>query len=429
MRHYYLRQRSKGGKWYAVIMNTVTKRQDFSRCTGTYDEKQAHHIAQEWLINGPPDSNKSSKNTCKLRYSVFCDFLYTFWDYDTSEYIKEKITEGKHPKKSHPLEMRGIIDRYFKPFFKQTLLCEITEEKLTEFLVFLRTKKSLVKKTNKEPKIGLSASTVKQARNAAVVPLRFAKRKKIIKSFDFDAVIKPNGDYVERGILNHDQVEALFKLEWRDIRAYLICKIASQTVMRIGEIRALRICDVFEDRINVQHNWSENDGGQTCTKNRANRTIPILPELYHEINKYMRQEKLTDNLANLLFPGKKEGKPYSHKQINKEFYLMLEKLGISETERTDLNIVFHSWRHYGAKHLAENTDRNTGMAILGHKTPRLFDRYANHTDKETFEKMIKAVKASFGGKNVDKPKLISFPKIITINQGINVSEPELSSTG
>jgi hypothetical protein len=52
MRHYYLRRRSKGGKWYAIIMNTVTKKPDFSRCTGTYDEKQAHHIAQEWLAAG-----------------------------------------------------------------------------------------------------------------------------------------------------------------------------------------------------------------------------------------------------------------------------------------------------------------------------------------------------------------------------------------
>jgi len=170
--------------------------------------------------------------------------------------------------------------------------------------------------------------------------------------------------------------------------------------MRMGEIRALRVCDIFQDRINVQHSWSEADGVQKCTKNRANRTIPILPDLYKEISDYMKKRELTSNLNNLLFPGKKEGKPYDHKQISNEFYLMMEKLGISKTERTDLNIVFHSWRHYGAKHLAENTDRNTGMAILGHKTPNLFDRYSNHTDKETFVKMTKAVQDSFGNKNV-----------------------------
>jgi len=429
VRQYYLRQRSTGGKWYVIIMNTITKKQVLSRCSGTYDKNQADCIAQDWLVNGPPDSNKVSKDTRQLRNMNFCDYLKNFWEYDTSEYIKEKITEGKQPKKSHPLEMQGIIDRYFKLYFKQAVLCEITEECLTEFLVYLRTEKNHVKKTKKELKLGLSASTVKLARNAAIVPMRFAKRKKIIKTFDFDAVIKPNGDYVERGILDREKVDNLFKLKWRDNRAYLICKIASQTVMRIGEIRALRVCDILEDYIIVQHSWSDDDGGLKCTKNRANRTIPILPELYQDIADYIYQEELTSKLNNLLFPGKKEGKPYSHKQINKEFYLMLEKLGISETERIDLNIVFHSWRHYGAKHLAENTDRNTGMAILGHKTPRLFDRYSNHTDKETFSKM-KAVQECFGKNVVDKTKPIPFSKIAVITKRTSSSLDEsLFSTG
>jgi len=405
MRQYYLRQRIKNGKWYITIMNTVSKKPDLFRCTGTFDKKQADRIAQEWLVNGPPDSKKVSTNIAKLKYSVFCDYLFSFWEFNSSEYIKEKITEGKYPNKRHPLDMQGIINRYYKPYFKQTLLGEITEEKLTEFLVYLRTEKKLERKN----KNGLAGSTCKHVRNASIVPLRYAKRKKIIK--DFDAVIKPNGDYVERGILNRDQVDALFKLKWRDQRARIICLIASQTSMRMGEIRALRVCDIFQDRINVQHSWSEADGGQKCTKNRANRTIPILPDLYNEISDYLKERKLTLNLNNLLFPGNKEGKPYDHKQICNEFYLMMEKLGISETERTNLNIVFHSWRHYGAKHLAENTDRNTGMAILGHKTPNLFDRYANHIDKETFEKMTKAVRESFGKNVVDKTKPIPFSKI------------------
>jgi len=57
---------------------------------------------------------------------------------------------------------------------------------------------------------GLSVSTVKLARNAAVVPLRYARRKKIIRDFNFDDVIKVSGDFEERGILSRDQVEALF---------------------------------------------------------------------------------------------------------------------------------------------------------------------------------------------------------------------------
>jgi integrase len=246
MRRYYLRQRSQGGNWYAIFMNTITKKQDLTRCTGTADKKLADSIAQEWLVNGPPDSSRIFSKQANIgRKITFCDYLRSIWNYDTSEYIKEKITEGKEPKRSHPIEMLGLIKRYYDPYFKETLLCEIDEEKLTEFLVFLKTEKKY------------SASTVRLARNAAIKPLRFAKRKKIIRNFDIDAVIKVNGDFKERGILNRDQVEALFNLEWRDPRSRLICLIASQAVMRIGEIRALRVCDIFEDRINVQNSWSK----------------------------------------------------------------------------------------------------------------------------------------------------------------------------
>ncbi|MCL2272142.1 MAG: tyrosine-type recombinase/integrase [Treponema sp.] len=387
-------------------MNTITKKQDLTRCIGTYEEKLAHSITHEWLLNGPPDSKRVPKDKARFIYMVFCDFIFNFWDFDTSEYFKEKITEGKQLNKSHPLKMQASVDLYYLPYFKQTLLCEITEEKLTEFLVFFRTEKCREKKSYSKNTKGLSASTVKLARNAAIIPLRYAKRKKIIKSFDFDAIIRPNGDYVERGILSREQTEALFKLKWRDPRAYLICKIASQTAARIGEIRALRVCNILEDRIYIQHSWSDNDGGLKSTKNRENRIIPILPELHQEIFYYMKQTNVNGNINNLLFPGKIVGKPYCHKQINKEFYFMLEKIGITEIDRRNYNIVFHSWRHYGAKNLAEVTNRNIGIAVLGHKTARLFDHYANHIDDETFKGMEKTIREGLCRKTADKNKPI-----------------------
>jgi len=397
MRRYYLRQRSKGGNWYAIFMNIVTKKQDFTRCTGTTDKKQADSIAQEWLVNGPPNIDRQQSDNVHFgRNTIFCDYLRSIWDFDNSEYIKEKITEGKEPKRSHPIEMMGLIQRYYVPYFGKTLLCEITEEKLTEFLVYLRTEKKL------------SASTGKLARNAAIIPLRYAKRKKIIRNFDFEQVIRVNGEAEERGILDRSQVEALFSLEWRDTRSKLINLIASQTAMRMGEIRALRVCDILEDRINVQHSWSENDGGLKCTKNRANRTIPILPELYSKLHDYMKQNGLYSSLDNLVFPGDIKEKPYCHKQVREDLYEMLEKIGILKTERKKNNIVFHSWRHYGAKHLAEVTNRNIGMAILGHKTPRLFDLYSNHTDKETFESMKKAIKEGLKQENKEEEQIINF---------------------
>jgi len=74
--------------------------------------------------------------------------------------------------------------------------------------------------------------------------------------------VKPKG----RGILEHEEVDRLFSIPWRDERSRLVNLIASQTGMRMGEIRALRICDILIDRIRVSHAWSYADGGSSVQR-------------------------------------------------------------------------------------------------------------------------------------------------------------------
>jgi integrase len=228
-------------------------------------------------------------------------------------------------------------------------LGKIDEISLQKFLIHLKIEKKL------------AASSVNQARNAAFVALKYAKRHKLIKNFDFDAVLRASGRAEERGILEREEVEALFSLPWRDPRSRLICLIASQTGMRSGEIRALRLCDIQK-------------------------------ELFA--------------LNSLLFPGANGNAPFVERQILKDFYSMLRQIGISDEER---NIVFHSWRHYCAKNLAQVTNRAIGMAILGHKTSEMFDHYAAHVDKETFAKMGEAIQQGLAPYKEERKEL-RFPK-------------------
>jgi integrase len=101
------------------------------------------------------------------------------------------------------------------------------------------------------------------------------------------------------------------------------------------------------------------------------------------------------NPDSYLLPGNSPDKPYDNRQIGRDFNKMLEIIGIDEQARKERGIVFHSWRHFIAKNLAETTtSRQIGMKILGHKTSRMFDHYANHTDKETFKMMAGALEKS-----------------------------------
>jgi integrase len=238
---------------------------------------------------------------------------------------------------------------------------------------------------------GLSASTVNSARNAAIVALRHAKRKKVIQRFDFDTILRAGGKTRERGILEQDEVDRLFSLEWPSNKSRLAVFIGYNTGMRMGEIRALRVCDIHEKRRSVKHSWGSKSRLK-CTKDQEIREIPILPSLYDEIKAFIHQMEL-NKLDSLLFPGNKPGIPYNNRQIGKDFNKMLEKIGIFDEERKERNIVFHSWRHLLAKNLAEKgTNKAIGMKILGHKTSRIFDHYASHVDKETFNQMEEAIR-------------------------------------
>jgi len=313
---------------------------------------------------------------------VLCDYLYRFWDFNASEYFRELETMGKEPHIEHATEMQRSVDRYYRPYFDALPLHELTEELLQKFVVHLKIEKRL------------AASTVNSARNAAFVALKFAKRKKLIKDFDFDAVLRAGGKPKARGILEREEIEKLLALEWDNAKARMAAIISYRTGIRMGEVRALRICDIHETHISIEHSWAKKTKMKT-TKNKDTRAIPILPSLYAEIMAYIKKELPKESqlkLDSLLLPGKNPDRPYDDRRIGKNFNLMLEKIGIDDNARKERNIVFHSWRHLLAKNLAESgTNKKIAMRILGQKSSRVFDSYADHVDKETFDKMTQAV--------------------------------------
>jgi len=371
---YYLRQRVRGGSFHVIFIDPLTDKQT-DRTAGTNDEKKANAIAQEWLAKGIPEKPKTS-NVAKT--TVFCDYLFQFWDFKTSDYFRELETMGREPHPEHALEMQRIVERYYRPYYQAKLLCQINEEALQKFIVYLKIEKKL------------APATVNLARNAAMKALRYAKQKHIIKDFDFDAVLRAGGRASKRGILEKEEVDKLFSLEWPSIRARIAVLIAYHTGMRMGEVRALRVCDIHSDRISVKHSWGK-ISKRKSTKNQENRDVPILPLLYEEIMAYIKQAGLF-SLDSLLLPAKNPEIPYNDRSIGREFNKMLENIGIDDKIRKQRGIVYHSWRHLLAKNLVEKgTNKAIGMKILGQKTGWIFDLYADHVDKETFRQMAKAI--------------------------------------
>ncbi len=372
MRLYYLSRRSGSSNWYVAFRDQISGMVGNKRSTGTSDRSLAESLAQTWLRDGFPDTPRPSSQS-------LADYLDAFWDYDRSPYVVESLAAGKRIHRRHANDMRNLVHRYILPYFNTKTLRDIDEAAVRKFLLYLKTERVL------------ASATVNQVRNAVVVGLRFAKRDRLILRFDFDLVLRCGGSQAERGILEPDEVKRLFEAPWRDPRSRLANRIAAGTGMRMGEIRALRVSDICPDRIYIRHAWSQADGGLKSTKSGESREIPLLPQLRKEIDFYLATVLVQFSDDKFLFPGLCKDHPFDQRQIVKDFYSALGSIGITEKERKRRNVVFHSWRHYAAKHLANVAQKAIGMKILGHRTESIFNKYSSHSGLEDLENMKSAL--------------------------------------
>jgi hypothetical protein len=95
-------------------------------------------------------------------------FLTTFWNWDTSPYVKEKLRKNHGIHKRHCKLQGQAIDLYWKPFFEGRYLGEITAADIDGFI-------------NNVADKGLSASRKNIIIKAGTRPLRWAFSKGIIE--------------------------------------------------------------------------------------------------------------------------------------------------------------------------------------------------------------------------------------------------------
>jgi hypothetical protein len=65
---------------------------------------------------------------------VFNDFLLTFWDWETSEYIEEKLRKEHGIHKSHCCQQWQAVKKYWEPYFEGRLLGDINRDDLEAFV-------------------------------------------------------------------------------------------------------------------------------------------------------------------------------------------------------------------------------------------------------------------------------------------------------
>ena len=418
---YYLHKR-KTGIYYVEFIDKVSGLKLSARSTGETDRIKAQVKAELWLVNGVPTgrvkkprpieeaagieavirairkSELNSDDALRIVQTLkqlglidiaavkntgrgavpFTDFLQSFWDYDKSEYIQDRLSHGYRFSRSYAHECQNRLKAELIPFFgDKKLNCVTTDD--------------LKKLSNQLADRGLATSTINQTILICCTPLRWAFNEKIIPSNPAVGLTKFSIINKERGILTEQEAAAVFAVDWKDKRAFVASLVAATTGARQGECLALRRSDIETDTLNIAHSYSPLDGLK-CPKNGHKRVVPLLPEVRVTLLDLLN-ENPHDIDDPFVFFSLQANRPADPKVILEGLKEALTKIEVDHKGR---NITFHSWRHWFCSKITEIIDGEKVAKVSGHLSEAVFRKYADHIETKNIKDVGNAAAQAFG---------------------------------
>lgn len=296
--------------------------------------------------------------------------LTNFWDFENSEYVKKRQLRGFDIKQRNCKEKLGIVHRYWATYFDADRTVQsLTSRELDEFLLSLRRDR------------GLSADTVNKTMTAGNMAFEFLIKEGRLEKNPLSGVERFRVQSRKRGIPTETEMKQLMDLDWNwtDSVYKLAFKVAALFGLRAGEISGLQVCDVdaVGDLLYIRHSWNDTDKLKD-TKNGDDRTIPIEHGVALELLANARRNPSYSDTSFVFWSSKINNQPIWPSSFEDDFYIAMRKIGISEEQRKERNIVFHSLRHYCATQIAQRASLEIAMKILGHKTEEMTRLYSEH---------------------------------------------------
>jgi integrase len=307
---YSLYKRETGNRtiWYVRFWDDETQSYSSGRSTGQTTNPAAHRQAQKWLREGIPEFRKRDHTAVqnrlmgaiakhlqdagiikkgeiqdpgeiiKLFYTQvtntqmssgegFVAYLYRFWDWNGA-YVQGRIERGKTIGKRYVEDCRKRIESHIEPFFKDTLLCDITTKSLEDFM-------RSIPRRDLDPKNGYARKTINFIVKVIKKALKDAIRLGILVKNPADGIELLADDSRERGILSPSEMNRLFQLEWIDKRGKIASILAAVSGMRLSEITALQIENLNPEQnvIHVLHSYTPYEKRLKTTKTGKSRII------------------------------------------------------------------------------------------------------------------------------------------------------------
>jgi integrase len=420
-RDYYIHKR-QNGFYYVEFIDKVTGTKLSARSTGETEKLKAQIKAELWLANGVPTGRQKKTRPIEQAAGIesiirsirkselnsddalrivstlksmglvdiaavkntgrgavpFIQFLETFWNYDESPYIKDRLAHGYRFGRHYARECLKRLSKDIKPFFgDKKLNCVTTDD--------------LKKLTNQLADRGLSTSTINQTVLICSTALKWAYNEKIIPANPVIGLTRFSVTTKERGILTAAEAAEIFTVDWKDKRAFVASLVAATTGARQGECLALRCSDIAENTINIAHSYSPVDGLK-CPKNEHKRIVPLLPEVRAALMDLLNDNPHESDDPYIFFSIRPD-KPTDPQIILEGLKDALKKIGVDYKGR---NICFHSWRHFFCSKITELIDGEKVAKVSGHLSESVFKKYADHIETKNIQEVGDAAAQAFG---------------------------------
>jgi integrase len=302
----------------------------------------------------------------------FIKYLYEFWNYDDSLYLRDKRAHGKSVTRRTCIEARRHISGKWESVFKGRLLEDITRNDLRSFGLELKER--------------LAGKTVNNILHVGITALKWAYREKIIPEDITAGLGGFAGGGKKRDTFTETEIEKLKDFQyWENKKAYTAFMLSSTSALRCGECLALRRQDIGGNILHIRHNWNYIDGLK-APKNNESRTVYLLPEV-----RLLLTGLLTENPHKncpgqfVFFSDINPALPVHTGLFSKQLRKAINNAGIEFDGR---KIDFHSLRHYVATQWADKTgDLRQVAKVTGHKNIAMVEHYANHESEIETAKM------------------------------------------
>lgn len=289
-----------------------------------------------------------------------------WWDYEKCEYVKQKLARSPEGKPAiterYAADARSIMQNWILPEHENMKLRKITPRHL-EKLLFAWKEQS-------------SAKTANNRRAVYSTMLAEAARLGYIKENPWERVMSLTAEHRPWGSLTLREVGALldpndWQERWPKHLYYTAVAMAYFSGMRIGETLGLQREDVRDGYVRIQHSWNDKQQKIGQTKDKEVRDVPIPDWLRPHLEEYLDHDGFVFSLTDGKTPLGKNTLPDALREA-------LKAIGISEKERSERRIVFHSGRRWFNTYLSNNGVSNSIVQKLtGHDSDAMTEYYTD----------------------------------------------------